>query len=65
MDATGEGQPDYLTLSGDIVSAFGSNNPIPATALTGLIADRKSVVKRLGGQIRSSLAWRVCQQNKK
>jgi predicted transcriptional regulator len=30
MDATVEGQPDYLTLSVDIVSAFVRNNPVPA-----------------------------------
>ena len=38
MDATVEGQPDYLTLSVDIVSAFVSNNPVPAPELPGLIA---------------------------
>jgi predicted transcriptional regulator len=38
MDATAEGQPDYLTLSVDIVSAFVSNNPVPAPELPGLIA---------------------------
>ncbi|GJE47713.1 Transcriptional regulatory protein ros [Methylobacterium tardum] len=38
MDATVEGQPDYLTLSVDIVSAFVSNNPVPAPELPSLIA---------------------------
>jgi predicted transcriptional regulator len=38
MDATVEGQPDYLTLSVDIVSAFVRNNPVPAPELPGLIA---------------------------
>lgn len=38
MDATAEGQPDYLTLSVDIVSAFVSNNPVPAPELPSLIA---------------------------
>ena len=38
MEATIEGQPDYLTLSVDIVSAFVSNNPVPAPELPALIA---------------------------
>ena len=38
MDATVEGQPDYLTLSVDIVSAFVSNNPVPPPELPALIA---------------------------
>jgi predicted transcriptional regulator len=38
MDATVEGQPDFLTLSVDIVSAFVSNNPVPAPELPSLIA---------------------------
>ena len=38
MDATVEGQPAFLTLSVDIVSAFVSNNPVPAPELPSLIA---------------------------
>jgi predicted transcriptional regulator len=38
MDSTAEGQPDFLTLSVDIVSAFVSNNPVPPLELPGLIA---------------------------
>lgn len=38
MVSTVEGQPDYLTLSVDIVSAFVSNNPVPAPELPGLLA---------------------------
>ena len=38
MDATVEGQPDFLTLSVDIVSAFVSNNPVPAPELPSLSA---------------------------
>ncbi|MDH2312740.1 MucR family transcriptional regulator [Methylobacterium brachiatum] len=38
MDATVGEDLDYLTLSVDIVSAFVSNNPVPAPELPGLIA---------------------------
>jgi predicted transcriptional regulator len=38
MEATVEGQPDYLTLAVDIVSAFVSNNPVPPPELPALIA---------------------------
>ena len=48
MDATGEGQPDYLTLSVDIVSAFVSNNPVPAPELPGLIAAIHATLHGLG-----------------
>ncbi|MGU3453118.1 MucR family transcriptional regulator [Methylobacterium sp. 391_Methyba4] len=48
MDATGEGQPDYLALSVDIVSAFVSNNPVPAPELPGLIAAIHATLHGLG-----------------
>lgn len=48
MDVTGEGQPDYLTLSVDIVSAFVSNNPVPAPELPGLIAAIHATLHGLG-----------------
>ncbi|MEE7451366.1 MucR family transcriptional regulator [Methylobacterium radiotolerans] len=48
MDATGEGQPDYLALSVDIVSAFVSNNPVPAPDLPGLIAAIHATLHGLG-----------------
>ncbi|MGH1587180.1 MucR family transcriptional regulator [Methylobacterium phyllosphaerae] len=48
MDATGEGQPDYLALSVDIVSAFVSNNPVPAPELPSLIAAIHATLHGLG-----------------
>lgn len=48
MDATGEGQLDYLALSVDIVSAFVSNNPVPAPELPGLIAAIHATLHGLG-----------------
>ena len=48
MDATGEGQPDYLALSVDIVSAFVSNTPVPAPELPGLIAAIHATLHGLG-----------------
>ena len=48
MDATGEGQPDYLALSVDIVSAFVSNNPVPALELPSLIAAIHATLHGLG-----------------
>ncbi|MBE7245157.1 MAG: MucR family transcriptional regulator [Actinomycetospora chiangmaiensis] len=48
MEATVEGQPDYLTLSVDIVSAFVSNNPVPAPELPGLIATVHATLHGLG-----------------
>ncbi|MDP4004597.1 MucR family transcriptional regulator [Methylobacterium sp. NEAU K] len=38
MDPTMGEDPDYLTLSVDIVSAFVSNNPVPVPELPALIA---------------------------
>jgi predicted transcriptional regulator len=48
MDATVEGHSDYLTLSVDIVSAFVSNNPVPAPDLPGLIAAVHATLHGLG-----------------
>lgn len=48
MEATVEGQPDYLTLSVDIVSAFVSNNPVPVPELPGLIAAVHATLHGLG-----------------
>jgi predicted transcriptional regulator len=48
MDVTAEGQPDYLALSVDIVSAFVSNNPVPAPELPGLIAAIHATLHGLG-----------------
>lgn len=48
MDSTVEGQPDFLALSVDIVSAFVSNNPVPAPELPGLIAAIHATLHGLG-----------------
>jgi predicted transcriptional regulator len=47
MDSTVEGQPDFLTLSVDIVSAFVSNNPVTPPELPALIVKVHAVLHEL------------------
>jgi predicted transcriptional regulator len=42
------GQPNYIGLAADIVSAFVSHNPVPATDLASLIGSVHSALRNVG-----------------
>ena len=47
VDGNGVGRPDYIALTTEIVSAYVSNNPVPASDIPALIAQVHGALSRV------------------
>lgn len=56
---------DFTRLTADIVSAYVSNNPVPAAQLPELIASVDATVRGLGGEVKATAAPPVPAVNPK